>query len=35
MEVEAIDEGVLAKILIAEGTEGRRGQHAADRHHRR
>ncbi len=31
MEVEAVDEGTLGKILVPEGTAGRRGQHA-DRH---
>ena len=28
MEVEAVDEGKLAQILVAEGTEGVRGEHA-------
>ena len=28
MEVEAVDEGTLGKILVPEGTEGDRGQHA-------
>ena len=28
MEVEAVDEGVLAKILVADGHRQRRGQHA-------
>ena len=28
MEVEAVDEGVLAKILVPRGHRGRRGQHA-------
>ena len=28
MEVEAVDEGKLAQILVDEGTEGVRGQHA-------
>ena len=31
MEVEAVDEGTLGKILVPEGTAGRGGQHA-DRH---
>ena len=28
MEVEAVDEGTLGKILVAEGTDRRRGQYA-------
>ncbi len=31
MEVEAVDEGILGKILVADGTAGREGE----RHHRR
>ena len=31
MEVEAVDEGTLGKILVPAGTEGRGGEHA-DRH---
>ena len=33
MEVEAVDEGTLGKILVPGRHRGRRGQHA-DRHHR-
>ena len=31
MEVEAVDEGIIGKILIAEGTEGVADCHAAGR----
>ena len=33
MEFEAVDEGIVGKILVAEGTEGREGEHP-DRDHR-
>ena len=28
MEFEAVDEGMIGKILVAEGTRGREGEHA-------